>query len=56
MRVPDASMGSEDFSYFLHEVPGCYFLVGASAAKEGEVSIRYPAPGPPMTLHARACR
>eukprot|EP00479_Gromia_sphaerica_P001668 TRINITY_DN11916_c0_g1_i1.p1 TRINITY_DN11916_c0_g1~~TRINITY_DN11916_c0_g1_i1.p1 ORF type:complete len:91 (+),score=11.37 TRINITY_DN11916_c0_g1_i1:180-452(+) len=30
-------MGSEDFSYFLNEVPGCFFHIGTS----GEL----PAPG-----------
>ncbi len=32
---PYLSMGAEDFSYFLQEVPGCYFLVG-SAPKDRE--------------------
>ena len=32
---PYLSMGGEDFSYFLDEVPGCYFLVG-SAPKDRE--------------------
>ena len=32
---PYLSMGAEDFSYFLQEVPGCYFLIG-SAPKDRE--------------------
>lgn len=29
------TMGGEDISYFLNEVPGCYFFVGSSNAEKG---------------------
>ena len=29
-RAPYLSMGGEDFSYFLNEIPGCFFFIGSS--------------------------
>ena len=37
---PYLSMGGEDFSYFLQQVPGCYFLVGS--APEGHEPLSVP--------------
>lgn len=38
------SMGSEDFSYFLQRVPGCYLMVGVGNAARGIVNpIHHPA-------------
>ena len=31
---PTVTMGAEDFSYFLHKVPGCFFFVGAALPGE----------------------
>jgi metal-dependent amidase/aminoacylase/carboxypeptidase family protein len=28
MRLTEPSMASEDFSHYLHKVPGCFFFVG----------------------------
>ena len=37
--APYLSMGAEDFSYFLQEVPGCFFLVGSSPENHEPLSI-----------------
>ena len=38
-RYPYLSMGGEDFSYFLQEVPGCYFLVGSAPEDREPLSV-----------------
>ena len=43
----EPSMGAEDFSYYLEQVPGCYFLIG-----NGDGSHRIPGHGDgPCLLH-----
>ena len=37
------SMGSEDFAYYLREIPGCYIRIGAR--REGWENIPLPSPG-----------
>jgi len=37
--TPYLSMGAEDFSYFLQEVPGCFFLVGSCPKNHELLSI-----------------
>ena len=44
-----ANMGAEDFSYYLQEKPGCYFLIGngdgshrASGCAEGPCMLHNP--------------
>ena len=32
-------MGGEDFSYFLKEIPGCFFFVGSSPDEKEHLSI-----------------
>lgn len=46
-------MGSEDFSAFLHEVPGTYFFVGARNEAEG---IVYPHHHPKFNIDERALK
>ena len=36
---PYLSMGGEDFSYFLKEIPGCFFFVGSSPDEKEHLSI-----------------
>ncbi|SVC49255.1 uncharacterized protein METZ01_LOCUS302109, partial [marine metagenome] len=36
---PYLSMGGEDFSYFLQEVPGCYFLIGSAPENREPLSV-----------------
>ena len=36
---PYLSMGAEDFSYFLEEVPGCFFFVGSAPENHEPLSI-----------------
>ena len=36
---PYLSMGAEDFSYFLQEVPGTYFLVGSAQEDHEPLSV-----------------
>ena len=36
---PYLSMGGEDFSYFLNEIPGCFFFVGSSPNEKEHLSI-----------------
>ncbi len=36
---PYLSMGGEDFSYMLQEVPGCYFLIGSSPPDREPLSV-----------------
>ena len=43
----EPTMGSEDFSFYLQEMPGCYFLIG-----NGEGEHRAPGGGSgPCMLH-----
>ncbi|WP_017325344.1 M20 family metallopeptidase [Synechococcus sp. PCC 7336] len=37
--VPETTMGGEDMSFFLNEVPGCYFFLGSANAAAG---LNYP--------------
>ena len=37
--VPEMTMGGEDMSFFLQEVPGCYFFLGSANASAG---LNYP--------------
>jgi len=37
-------LGSEDFSYFLQERPGCFFLVGANLVPEGKPILNHHSP------------
>ncbi|MGK7907181.1 MAG: M20 family metallopeptidase [Synechococcus sp.] len=37
--VPEMTMGGEDMSYFLEEVPGCYFFLGSANSEAG---LDYP--------------
>ena len=37
--VPYLSMGGEDFSYFLQEVPGCFFFVGSAPIDKEPLSV-----------------
>jgi len=37
------SMGSEDFSYYLHEIPGCYVRFGARAPEQEYIPLHSPA-------------
>lgn len=37
--VPEMTMGGEDMSFFLEEVPGCYFFLGSANAEAG---LNYP--------------
>ena len=47
VREFEATMGAEDFSFFLLEKPGCYFLIG-----NGDGSHRMAGHGPgPCLLH-----
>ncbi|NML13422.1 M20 aminoacylase family protein [Azohydromonas caseinilytica] len=47
VREFDATMGAEDFSYFLQEKPGCYFVIG-----NGDGAHRHGGHGlGPCTLH-----
>lgn len=34
LPVAKPSMGGEDFSYYLEQVPGCFFLVGVAPSKD----------------------
>ena len=36
---PYLSMGGEDFSYFLQQVPGCYFLIGSAPQDREPMSV-----------------
>ena len=37
---PYLSMGGEDFSYYLHDIPGCYFFIGSSP--DGKIPLSVP--------------
>lgn len=37
------SMGSEDFSFYLHEIPGCYVRFGARRKEQGYIPLHSPA-------------
>tara|TARA_Y100000768_G_scaffold206170_1_gene155343 strand:- start:749 stop:1102 length:354 start_codon:yes stop_codon:yes gene_type:complete len=36
--LPYLSMGGEDFSYYLQNIPGCFFFVGSAPDKENILS------------------
>jgi amidohydrolase len=37
--IPEMTMGGEDVSFFLNEVPGCYFFLGSANPERG---LNYP--------------
>ncbi len=37
------SMGSEDFSYYLHEIPGCFVRLGCRRSEQGYTPLHSPA-------------
>ncbi len=37
------SMGSEDFSYYLHEIPGCFVRLGCRRSEQGYIPLHSPA-------------
>ncbi|MEN9259806.1 MAG: M20 family metallopeptidase [Thermostichus sp. HHBFW_bins_43] len=37
--IPEMTMGGEDVSFFMNEVPGCYFFVGSANSEKG---LDYP--------------
>ena len=37
------SMGSEDFSYYLHEMPGCFVRFGCRGGEQGYIPLHSPA-------------
>ncbi len=43
MAMDHPSMGSEDFSYFLHETPGCYVRFGARTDQQEYIPLHSPA-------------
>ncbi len=43
MAMDHPSMGSEDFSYFLHELPGCYVRFGARPQEQEYIPLHSPA-------------
>ncbi len=43
MAMDHPSMGSEDFSYFLHEIPGCYVRFGARPHEQEYIPLHSPA-------------
>ncbi len=40
--VPQRTMGGEDMSYFLREVPGCYFFVGSGNPQGCDYAHHHP--------------
>lgn len=42
MKMDHPSMGSEDFSYYLHEIPGCYVRFGARRYEEEYIPLHSP--------------
>jgi amidohydrolase len=49
--VPKRTMASEDMGFFLDEIPGCYFFIGAGNEESGAV---YPHHHPKFTFDERA--
>jgi len=49
--VDKRTMASEDMGFFLDEVPGCYFFIGAS---NDEAGINFPHHHPRFTFDERA--
>jgi hippurate hydrolase len=43
MAMDHPSMGSEDFSYYLHETPGCYVRFGARIKEQEYIPLHSPA-------------
>lgn len=43
MSMDHPSMGSEDFSYYLHRIPGCYVRFGARPVEDEYVPLHSPA-------------
>lgn len=46
-------MASEDFSYYLNEVPGAFALIGMSEQQEGEKAYHYPCHNPHYEFNDR---
>ncbi len=42
MAMDHPSMGSEDFSYYLHAIPGCYVRFGARRAEQEYIPLHSP--------------
>lgn len=53
VRHDERSMGSEDVSYFMQDVPGCYFFVGSANAERG---LDYPHHNPRFDVDEDAMR
>lgn len=51
--IPDKAqgMGGEDFSYYLEEIPGCYFVIGGGTEKDG---VKYSSHHPKYTINEDA--
>lgn len=43
MAMDHPSMGSEDFSYYLDKIPGCYVRFGARRAEQEYIPLHSPA-------------
>jgi hippurate hydrolase len=43
MAMDHPSMGSEDFSYYLHEIPGCFVRFGARREEQEYIPLHSPA-------------
>ncbi len=43
MQIDHPSMGSEDFAYYLHEIPGCYVRFGARPVSQEYIPLHSPA-------------
>ncbi|MDE1182314.1 M20 aminoacylase family protein [Paraburkholderia sp.] len=43
MMMPDAVMGSEDFSWMTEKVPGCYVMLGNGVESQGGCAVHNPA-------------
>lgn len=43
MAMDHPSMGSEDFSYYLHKIPGCYVRFGARPEEQEYIPLHSPA-------------
>jgi amidohydrolase len=43
MTMDHPSMGSEDFSYYLHEIPGCFVRLGCRRSEQAYIPLHSPA-------------
>lgn len=51
VKQDERSMGSEDMSYLMHDIPGCYFFVGSA---NGERGLDYPHHNPRFDVDEEA--